>query len=115
MTVETVPRPDPLPASAGQDLLHLLGQRFSTGPEVPRGARTDHGGLDARGPGRGAGADHGALRPFRFVIVGDDQRPALSELFAQVPWNVASRPTTSRGPGHGPSTAPVARWPPGCP
>ncbi|RVT50526.1 nitroreductase family protein [Rubrivivax albus] len=84
MTVETVPPgSNPLPASAGQDLLHLLGQRYSTSPkylaapgptieEWTRAAR-----LAERAP------DHGALRPFRFVIVGDDQRPALSELFAQ--------------------------------
>ena len=84
MTMQAVPPgPDRLPASAGQDLLHLLGQRFSTGPKY----------LAAPGPTMEAwmraarvaerAPDHGALRPFRFVIVGDDQRPALSELFAQ--------------------------------
>ena len=84
MTMQAVPPgPDRLPASAGQDLLHLLGQRFSTGPKY----------LAAPGPTMEAwmraarvaerAPDHGTLRPFRFVIVGDDQRPALSELFAQ--------------------------------
>lgn len=84
MTMQAVPPgPDLLPASTAQALLHLLGQRFSTGPKY----------LAAPGPTMEAwmraarvaerAPDHGALRPFRFVIVGDDQRPALSELFAQ--------------------------------
>ena len=84
MTMQAAPAgPDPLPASTAQALLHLLGQRFSTGPKY----------LAAPGPTMEAwmraarvaerAPDHGALRPFRFVIVGDDQRLALSELFAQ--------------------------------
>jgi len=84
MTMQAVPPgPDPLPASTAQALLHLLGQRFSTGPKYLAApgptieAWTRAARLAERAP------DHGALRPFRFVIVGDDQRPALSELFAQ--------------------------------
>lgn len=68
---------------AGPDLLQLLAQRYSVGPKH----------LAAPGPTlaqwRCAAAlaerapDHGGLRPFRFVVIGDDQRDALAELFAQ--------------------------------
>lgn len=74
---------DPSPALAGSDLLHLLAQRFSVGPkylEAPGPTMAQWqcaAGLAERAP------DHGGLQPFRFVVIDDDQRAVLAELFAQ--------------------------------
>ncbi len=65
------------------EALDLLALRYSVGPSAlappaPSAAQwlraTE---LALRAP------DHGGLRPFRFVIVEDAQRPALAELFAR--------------------------------
>ena len=68
--------------SVEDDLLELLALRYSVGPRH----------LAAPGPSARQWAcaadlalrapDHGGLRPFRFVVVDDDQRAALAELFA---------------------------------
>ncbi len=68
--------------SAEQQLLALLGQRYSVGPKY----------LESPGPNAEQWAqaaalalrapDHGGLRPFRFVVVGDAERPDLAALFA---------------------------------
>jgi hypothetical protein len=64
------------------DLLHLLSLRYSVGPKylAPPGPSAEQwaqaAALALRAP------DHGGLRPFRFVVVGDEQRTALSGLFA---------------------------------
>lgn len=76
---------DPPPAADEpmQQALDWLGLRYSVGPQflVPPGPDPKQwaraAGLAMRAP------DHGGLRPFRFVVVGEPQRPALSELFAQ--------------------------------
>ena len=68
--------------SAEQQLLALLGQRYSVGPRYlePPGPDAEQwaqaAALALRAP------DHGGLRPVRFVVVGDAERPALAELFA---------------------------------
>ncbi|OYU71841.1 MAG: nitroreductase [Burkholderiales bacterium PBB5] len=68
--------------SAQDDLLDMLALRYSVGPKVlaPPGPSTEQwaraAALALRAP------DHGGLRPFRFVVVGDSQRAALAELFA---------------------------------
>ena len=68
--------------NAGDDLLDLLALRYSVGPKylVPPGPSAEQwaraADLALRAP------DHGGLRPFRFVVVGDSQRIALAELFA---------------------------------
>ena len=68
--------------NAGDDLLELLALRYSVGPKylAPPGPSAEQwaraAGLALRAP------DHGGLRPFRFVVVGDSQRVALAELFA---------------------------------
>lgn len=68
--------------SVEDDLLDLLALRFSVGPKylAPPGPSADQwaraADLALRAP------DHGGLRPFRFVVVGDGQRVALGELFA---------------------------------
>ena len=78
----------PADAAAASDepilqALDLLGLRYSVGPKFlvspgPDAAQWARAaGLALRAP------DHGGLRPFRFVVVGEPQRPALSELFAQ--------------------------------
>jgi len=87
---------EPVPASGGSpthrpapaselvsDLLVALSTRVSMGPKLlrppaPSAAQWAQAAeLALRAP------DHGALRPFRFVVIGDTQRPALAELFAQ--------------------------------
>jgi nitroreductase len=68
--------------SAGDDLLGLLALRYSVGPKAlaPPAPTAEQWGraadLASRAP------DHGALRPFRFFVVGDSQRASLAELFA---------------------------------
>jgi nitroreductase len=63
--------------------LDRLAHRYSVGPKFlappsPTLAQWQRAAqLALRAP------DHGGLRPFRFVIVDDDQRPVLSELFAR--------------------------------
>jgi nitroreductase len=68
--------------NAGDDLLDLLALRYSVGPKylappgpsVGQWARAAE--LALRAP------DHGGLRPFRLVVVGEGQREALAKLFA---------------------------------
>ncbi len=68
--------------SAEEQLLAVLGQRYSVGPKYlespgPNAAQwAQAAALALRAP------DHGGLRPFRFVVVGDAERPVLGELFA---------------------------------
>lgn len=70
-------------SAAVSQTLYLLGLRYSVGPKqmaapgpgVEQWARAAD--LALRAP------DHGGLRPFRFVVVDDGQRTALSELFAR--------------------------------
>jgi Nitroreductase family len=71
------------PDTTGLHTLDQLGQRFSVGPKylVGPGPSADEWTSAARLALRAP--DHGGLQPFRFVIVGDGQRAALSELFAQ--------------------------------
>jgi nitroreductase len=63
-------------------LLDLLALRYSVAPKhlAPPGPNPGQwahaASLALRAP------DHGGLRPFRFVVVGDGERTALSELFA---------------------------------
>lgn len=70
-------------ASAVAEALDLLSLRCSVGPKFlappgPSAAQWERAAsLALRAP------DHGGLRPFRFVVVGDAQRSALSELFAR--------------------------------
>lgn len=69
--------------SAAEELCGLLARRYSVGPKylappAPSAAQWARAAdLALRAP------DHGGLRPFRFVVVGDPQRGALAELFAQ--------------------------------
>lgn len=68
--------------NAGDELLDLLALRYSVGPKnlaspgptAEQWARAAQ--LALRAP------DHGGLRPFRLVVVGDSQRDALADLFA---------------------------------
>lgn len=68
--------------NAGVELLDLLALRYSVGPKylAPPGPSAEQraraSDLALRAP------DHGGLRPFRFVVVGDHQRVALAGLFA---------------------------------
>jgi nitroreductase len=68
---------------AGADLLELLSLRYSVGPKYlappgPSAAQWARAAdLALRAP------DHGGLRPFRFVLIDESQRPALADLFAQ--------------------------------
>jgi nitroreductase len=65
------------------DLLVGLSSRVSMSPKLlrppaPSAAQwAQAAALALRAP------DHGALQPFRFVVVGDSQRQTLAELFAQ--------------------------------
>jgi nitroreductase len=65
------------------ELLDLLAVRYSVGPKhlAPPGPSAEQWAraaeLALRAP------DHGGLRPFRFVVVGDSQREALAALFAE--------------------------------
>lgn len=93
--------------SAEKELLALLARRFSVGPKylAPPGPNAEQwaqaAALALRAP------DHGGLRPFRFVLVGDAQRSALAELFAagarqrgQAPDEVErARARAGNGPG----------------
>jgi nitroreductase len=65
------------------EALAALAARFSTGARmlVPPAPSDDQWALAARIAARAP--DHGGLRPFRFVIVGDEHRARLGELFAQ--------------------------------
>lgn len=73
----------PAASASGEDVVDFLAQRFSTGPKylVQPGPSPEQwrraGAAALRAP------DHGGLRPFRFVIVGDEQRERLATLFAQ--------------------------------
>lgn len=64
------------------ELLGLLALRYSVGPKYlappgPSAAQWARAAdLALRAP------DHGGLRPFRFVVIGDSQRVALAGLFA---------------------------------
>ena len=64
------------------ELLDLLALRYSVGPKylAPPGPSAEQwaraADLALRAP------DHGGLRPFRFVVIGDSQRVALAGLFA---------------------------------
>lgn len=68
--------------NAGDELLDLLALRYSVGPKYlappgPSAAQWARAAdLALRAP------DHGGLRPFRFVVVGDSQRVAVARLFA---------------------------------
>lgn len=68
--------------NAADELLDLLALRYSVGPKylAPPGPSAEQwaraADLALRAP------DHGGLRPFRFVVVGDSQRIALAGLFA---------------------------------
>jgi nitroreductase len=70
-------------SEAVSQILDLLGLRYSIGsralappgPSAEQWARAAE--LASRAP------DHGGLRPFRFVVVRDGHRIALSMLFAQ--------------------------------
>lgn len=70
------------PASAAEDALAFLTQRYSVGPKyLARPAPTQTQvemavALALRAP------DHRGLRPFRFVRVSDHQREKLGDLFA---------------------------------
>lgn len=81
MTVPTAGEGDPADGTVAA-ALELLALRYSVGPKFlapagPSAAQWERAaGLALRAP------DHGGLRPFRFVVVDDAQRPALSELFA---------------------------------
>ncbi|MDO9095260.1 MAG: nitroreductase [Rubrivivax sp.] len=65
------------------DLMDMLALRYSVSPKflappAPTAAQWQRAAdLALRAP------DHGGLRPFRFVIVGDAQRLPLAELFVQ--------------------------------
>jgi nitroreductase len=65
------------------EVIGFLARRFSVGskhlglPAPSEAQWTEAAVLALRAP------DHGGLRPFRFVIVGDEQRALLAELFAQ--------------------------------
>jgi nitroreductase len=69
--------------NAGDELLELLALRYSVGPKylAPPGPTAEQWAraaeLALRAP------DHGGMRPFRFVVVGDTERQALSNLFAR--------------------------------
>jgi Nitroreductase family len=71
------------PTLEGHELLELLELRCSVGPKhlAPPGPSAAQwaraADLALRAP------DHGGLRPFRFVVVGNRHRAALSGLFAQ--------------------------------
>jgi nitroreductase len=69
--------------SAGNELLDLLSLRYSVGPKylAPPGPSPEQWARAAQLALRAP--DHGGLRPFRFVVVGDGQREALAELFAK--------------------------------
>jgi len=56
---------------------HSVGPKFLASPAPTEAQWTAAAALAMRAP------DHGGLRPFRFVIVGDGQRVALAELFAR--------------------------------
>ena len=79
---EQVEQADPS-ASAVAEVLDLLSLRYSVGPKFlappgPSAAQWEcAASLALRAP------DHGGLRPFRFVVVDDERRPALSELFSR--------------------------------
>ncbi|MBK1611885.1 hypothetical protein CKO44_00175 [Rubrivivax gelatinosus] len=68
--------------NAEDELLDLLALRYSVGPKylAPPGPSAEQwaraADLALRAP------DHGGLRPFRFVVIGDRQRVALAGLFA---------------------------------
>jgi nitroreductase len=69
--------------SAGDELLGLLALRYSVGPKylAPPGPSAEQWARAAELARRAP--DHGGLRPFRFVMVGDSQREALAALFAK--------------------------------
>ena len=80
---ETATDPAFDPDTAVAATLELLALRHSVGPKflkppAPTSAQWQRAAaLALRAP------DHQGLRPFRFVVVEDAQRPALAELFAQ--------------------------------
>jgi nitroreductase len=69
--------------TALSDVLDLLARRYSVGPKflAPPAPTARQWRRAAEVASRAP--DHGGLRPFRFVVVDDEQRGVLSELFAR--------------------------------
>lgn len=65
------------------DLLDLLRSRRSIGPRGLTGPAPTPEHWQAAAEVATRAPDHQGLRPYRFVVVGDDERAALAELFAQ--------------------------------
>ncbi len=63
-------------------LLASLANRHSVGPKYLTYPAPDLAQLEAAARVASRAPDHGMLRPFRFVLVGEAQRPRLAELFA---------------------------------
>lgn len=66
-----------------ETLLELMRSRRSTGPRGLSGPAPSPEQWQAAAEVATRAPDHQGLRPYRFVHVGDEQRPALAELFAQ--------------------------------
>jgi len=76
--MKTTPLTDPDPAR----LLERLANRHSVGPKYLTYPAPDLAQLETAARVSSRAPDHGMLRPFRFVLVGEAQRPRLAELFA---------------------------------
>ncbi|MBM3336977.1 MAG: nitroreductase [Betaproteobacteria bacterium] len=63
-------------------LLASLANRHSVGPKYLTYPAPDLAQLEAAARVASRATDHGMLGPFRFVLVGEAQRPRLAELFA---------------------------------
>jgi Nitroreductase family len=70
------------PASAAEDALSFLGQRYSIGPKYLTSPAPTQAQLEAAVALTLRAPDHRGLSPFRFVSVLDHQRERLGNLFA---------------------------------
>ena len=64
-----------------EDLLARLANRHSVGPKYLTYPAPDLAQLETAAMVASRAPDHAKLRPFRFVMIGEHQRPRLAELF----------------------------------
>jgi len=81
VTAEQAEQADPS-ASAVAEALDLLSLLYSVGPKFLASPGSSAAQWERAADLALRAPDHGGPRPFRFVVVADNQRPALSKLFA---------------------------------
>lgn len=94
-----------------ENLLARLANRHSVGAKYLTYPAPDLAQLEAAARVASRAPDHAMLRPFRFVLIGEEQRPRLAELLPPMQRSVARMPRQSSGPGNVPlMVLPCLQW-----